>query len=199
MIGANVHLSDDRLVEVCFDGVPDPRERHHLDQCVVCQERHAAIGRLLTEVSDTLATEADAAFTAERLGRQKARIQKRLEHEGRPARVIAFPAGQLHEPALSRARPGMRWIAGAAAVGLLVGVLAGHLAHDFSITRPASQPATIAAARPSTDEGALQAIPTTMSEEEFLGRIETAIEGSGSVALQPLDDLTPRVWEVAAR
>jgi hypothetical protein len=38
-----------------------------------------------------------------------------------------------------------------------------------------------------------------MTEEEFLGRLEVAIEGTGGSALRPLDDLTPLVWEVAAQ
>jgi hypothetical protein len=46
---------------------------------------------------------------------------------------------------------------------------------------------------------AFQAVSTSMSEEEFLGRLEIAIEGTGGSALRPLDDLTPLVWEVAAQ
>ena len=45
----------------------------------------------------------------------------------------------------------------------------------------------------------LQAVSTSMSEEELLGLLEVAIEGTGGASLRPLDDLTPRVWEVAAR
>jgi hypothetical protein len=89
----------------------------------------------------------------------------------------------------------MRWIAGAAAAGLVIGLLAGHFAHDLPAggALPASQAAgTPAAAR-------LQAVSTTMSEEEFLGRLEVAIEGTSGSALRPLDDLTPLVWEVAAQ
>lgn len=199
MITAHTHLSDDRLVEVCLDGAPGPRERQHLERCPECQERRSGIAQLLVEVSEATVTEVDAAFPPERLARQKARILKRLECEGRPARVIAFPAGHAPEPSLSRARPGMRWIAGAAAAGLVIGVLAGHFAHDFSTTRPAPVAPTVVAFRPANDDTALQAVATTFSEEEFLGRIESAIEGSRSAALRPLDDLTPRVWEVAAR
>jgi hypothetical protein len=44
-----------------------------------------------------------------------------------------------------------------------------------------------------------QVVSTTLSEEEFLGRLEVAIEGTGGSALRPLDDLTPLVWEVAAQ
>ena len=37
-----------------------------------------------------------------------------------------------------------------------------------------------------------------MSEEEFLGRLEMAIDGTGGTTLQPLHDLTPLAWEVSA-
>jgi len=172
-------------------------------------DRHLSddeIASLLAEYSETVIAEADAAFPAERLARQQTRILQRLEQEGRPGRVIAFPAGHAHEPPPLRARPGMRWIAGAAAAGLIIGVVAGHLTHDFS-NRAAGRAPQIAASRPDTGPGSgvgasavtLRAVSTALSEEEFLGQLEIAIEGSRSASLQPLDELTPRVWEIAAR
>ena len=197
MIMTNAHLSDDRLMEVCLDRVPEPRERQHLEHCPECEHRRADILQTLTEVTDVAVAEADAAFPAERLARQQARILQRIEHEGRPGRVIAFPAGHGHEPTPLRARPGMRWIACAAAAGLVLGLVAGQLARDLSGTRIASsQPVAQLSA---SDAGTPGAVSTTLSEEEFLGQLELAIEGSGSMALRPLDNLTPRVWEVAAR
>lgn len=189
------HLSDDRLMEVCLDRVPDPRERQHLESCPECETRRAGIALLLADVTEVAAAEADAAFPAERLARQQARILHRLEHEGRPGRVIAFPAGHGQETPALRARPGMRWVAAAAVAGLVIGLAAGHLAHDFSLTRPLPSQASV----PSTEVQTLRAVSTSLSEEEFLGQLELAIQGSGGAALRPLDDLTPRVWEVAAR
>ena len=151
--------------------------------------------RLMDDVSAVLRAEADVVFTDERLARQHAHILRRIEEETRPGQVIAFPNAQPARPAL-RARPGMRWIAGAAAAGLLIGVAAGHLAHDLPGGIRAVPSATIArGARQPT----LQAVSTTMSEEEFLGQLEIAIETTGGSALRPLDDLTPLVWEVAAQ
>jgi hypothetical protein len=164
-------------------------------------DRHISddeIARMLADYSDTVIAEADAAFPAERLARQQTRILQRLEQEGRPGRVIAFPAGHVHEPSGLRARPGMRWIAGAAAAGLIIGIVAGHLTHDLS-TRVDSRAAQIVASSPEPGAPALRAVSTTLSEEEFLGQLEMAIEGTRSASLQPLDDLTPRVWEIAAR
>ena len=77
-----------------------------------------AIWRRCSRRSTLVTTaEADAAFSDERLAKQRARILQRLEQEGRPGRVITFPAAHTQRPPL-RARPGMRWVAGAAAAGL---------------------------------------------------------------------------------
>src|SRR5581483_12412578 len=102
------------------------------------------------------------------------------------------------EPSL-RTRPATRWIAAAAAAGLLIGLVAGHMTHDFSImARPLRPVRTIATIDPTPETPALRAVATTISEEEFLSEIDVAIESTGSPSLRPLDDLTPRVWEVSA-
>ena len=197
MIMTHSHLSDDRLMEVCLDREPEPRERQHLDRCPECETRRADIARLLTDVSDVAIAEADAAFPVERLAKQQARILQRLEHEGRPGRVIAFPAGHGPESTSFRARPGMRWIAGAAAAGLIIGLAAGHLSRDLTGIRITAPQAV--ASPPAPQTATLGAVATGISEEEFLGELELRIDGTGGLALRPLDDLTPRVWEVAAR
>jgi len=158
-------------------------------------EQPVSDARLMDEVSAVLRAESDVVFTDERLARQRAHILRRIEEETRPGQVIAFPNAQPARQAL-RARPGMRWIAGAAAAGLLIGVAAGHLAHDLpGGIRPVPSRAVASRGLQAT----LQAVSTTMSEEEFLGQLEIAIETTGGSALRPLDDLTPRVWEVAAQ
>jgi len=189
------HLSDDRLIDVCLAHPPAAAERQHLRACGVCEERRASLARLLDDASDVAAAEADAVFTDERLARQRARILERVEQESRQGRLISFPAAHAPSPALLRARPASRWIAGAAAAGLLIGVLAGHLAHDFTSGRVLPRARVVA----SPTVAGFQAVSTSMSEEEFLGRLEVAIEGTGGSALRPLDDLTPLVWEVAAQ
>ena len=188
------HLSDDRLLNLCIDRRPMDVEAQHLAGCPVCTERRARLARFLTDVSDVIAAQSDAVFTVERLATQRARILQRIEHEVRHARVITFPAAHPH-PSSLRGRPGMRWIAGAAAAGLLIGVMAGHLAHQLPHTTvvPAS-PATVA----EVPVEAPQFVAVSLSEEELLGEMEMAVEGTGGSALGPLDDLTPRVWDVAA-
>jgi hypothetical protein len=45
---------------------------------------------------------------------------------------------------------------------------------------------------------AMQAVSTTLSEEELLGRLEIAVDAAGGSTLQPLHELTPLAWEVSA-
>ena len=190
------HLSDDRLIDVCLDHAPGETEQRHLASCQACEERRARLARLLDDAADVTAAEADVHFTEERLARQRAHILQRVELESRHGQLISFPAAHAAQPARLRIiRPASRWIAGAAAAGLFIGLLAGHLAHDFTSGRVL--PTQRAAFAPA--ETTIQAVSTTLSEEEFLGRLEVAIEGTGGSALRPLDDLTPLVWEVAAQ
>jgi hypothetical protein len=188
MMKAHSHLSDDQLIELCLVG--DPPAGH---ACASCDARHAELAALLHEVASAAAEEADAAFPAERLSRQQTRILQRLEQDGRPGRLIAFP-GHPQEPPAARTRPASRWIAAAAAAGLVIGLFAGH----FTRTLPGDTPpaAPIARATDAAEAATLHAVATTFSEDEFLGQIESIAESPGGDALRPLHDATPRAWEV---
>jgi hypothetical protein len=134
--------------------------------------------------------EADAAFPADRLARQRARIVQRVDQDGRPGRVIVFPAGHTHESAPRRIRPA-RWgtVAAAVAASFLVGLLAEHLAHDI----PGSRQSTAARAQVSVAGAQARA---NVSDDELLGQVELAASGVGPALLRPLDALTPRAWDV---
>jgi hypothetical protein len=188
------HLSDDQLAEVCLRTAPSEAERQHLERCGMCEGRRAAIARLLAEVADVARADADAVLSPERLDRQQTRILSRIARTMPHGRVIRFPSGPKQTPAPRRAHPNRRWIASAAAAGLVIGLLGGHFAQDLptvgrSSSSQASQPF---AATP------LQAGAPALSEEGFLSRLELAIDGAGGSALRPLHDLTPLIWEVAA-
>src|SRR5204863_8550881 len=94
---------------------------------------------------DTLRTEADAelddVYSAEHLRSQQQQIAHRIEHYGRSARVLAFPAhqGTRHLPA-SGVRMAPRWVAAAAAVGLFVGVGIGMFFDTGKHGAPGSPP-----------------------------------------------------------
>ena len=194
------HLSDDRLIELSVLEAPSATEQQHLSACARCDARRVRLQRVLDDVSDGATAAADAAFPPERLARQHSRILARLLHEGRPARVIAFPAGHTQpEPAASRTRPRSRWIAAAAVAGLVIGLLAGRFGHDYSFNRPARVIVAHTAEQPELrapgTTGLIQEATISSSEDEFLDQLEIAIESPAAAALQPIDDLTPRAWD----
>jgi hypothetical protein len=188
------HLSDDQLAEVCLHSAPAGAERQHLEGCGLCETRRADLARLLAEVTDVARADADSVFGPEQLERQQSRILGRIEQEVPHGRVISFPSGHERTPDPLPAHPERQWIAGAAAAGLVIGLLGGHFAQVLPTvgTSPPSQASRPFAATP------LQAGLPALSEEEFLSRLELAIEGAGGSALRPLHELTPLVWEVPA-
>ena len=184
------HLSDDRLIEICVTGPALPGEQSHLIECVACEGRRLSIVGILAEVDEAATLEADAAFPPERLQRQQSRILQRIEQDGRPGRLIAVPASQ---PTMTlRTRPHVRWAAAAAAAAFVVGVAAGHLAHELP---RGADPASTVVISNETDPAPLRVVPTTFSEDEFLGQVELAAGLTGPAALRPLDAMTPRAWE----
>ncbi|HTI43379.1 MAG TPA: hypothetical protein VL693_16245 [Vicinamibacterales bacterium] len=195
------HLTDDRLIELSTLEAPSATEQRHLSACARCDARRVRLQRLLEDVSDAATAAADAAFPPERLARQQSRILARLLHEGRPARVIAFPAGHTQpEPVAARTRPRSRWIAAAAVAGLVVGVIAGRFGHDYSFSRPARVIVAHTAEQPELrapgSTGTIREVTASISEDEFLNQLEMAIDSPAAAALQPIDDLTPRAWDV---
>jgi hypothetical protein len=187
------HVSDDRLVEVCLELNPTEQEQAHFAACERCQARRLRLVSMFGETRQAAEAEADAIFTPERLAAQQARILQRIEQDGRPARVIAFPATQAGEQRPLRNRPAARWIAAAAAAGLAVGLLAGHLAHDLpSFGRPARPTIVSTSAARPVAQPTLRAVNASMNEEEFLGEIENALARPTAASLQILNDLTPQ-------
>jgi len=187
------HLSDDRLIEICFDLDLTTTDRDHLLACRTCESRRARLAGTIDEVDTVLTCEADEAFPAERLARQRARILQRIDPDGRPGRVITFPASHVHENVPVRAQWPRRWatVAAAIAASFVVGLVAEHLAHDIPGRRQA-MPAARIAGQPSTPNTPIR---PTVSDDEFLGQVELAAGRVGPVALIPLDALTPSAWD----
>jgi hypothetical protein len=181
------HVSDERLLDICLNaGHGQDDDRRHVVECAACQVRLAGLEDLLSDTSAVAAAQADAAFTPEKLAKQRARVMHRLEIEAAPGRVITFPSVPA-PPRRQRPRPSTRWIAAAAVAGLVIGMLAGHFAHELpQQDLPSAVVSDAAEAQFS-------------AEEELLFQMETAIDGERGVVLGPLDDMTPRVWEVAAQ
>jgi hypothetical protein len=149
---------------------------------------------LLGEIVDASSDAADAAFPADRLARQQTRILQRVDQQGTVGRVLAFPVARARRASM-RPTPARRWIAGAAAAGLFVGMLAGHLAHQLPVLQDQAAPGTGAAVR--APAGPIRPIATAaMSDGDFLIEVQTALERSGPVAFARLDELTPVTWDV---
>jgi hypothetical protein len=192
------HLSDDRLIELCLADPLAPIDEPHLRNCERCEHRRLVLASTLGDVSERVMGEVDAAFPAERLARQHARIMQQLDHLGRPARIIAFPVGRTQEPARPAVsvRRTRRWVAatGAIAVAFLVGIFTEHLAHQQPVNRVVQT--RIASRAIPTPVTRVVAGPISMSDDEFLGQVEAAVGSTGPAALRPLDALTPRAWDV---
>ena len=187
------HISDDRLIDICLTA-PIPRiEQTHLAVCPRCESRRVEIVGILAELDAAATAEAGTVFPDERLERQHAKILQRVEHDGRPGRVVAFPAHQSTSTFMMPSRPRVRWAAAVAAAAFIAGVVTGQWTHGITSGIDASPTHVIAN---ETDQIPLRAVPTTFSEDEFLSQIEESASRNGPAALRPLDAMTPRSWEV---
>jgi hypothetical protein len=188
------HVTDDRLIEMCLAGSASAADEQHLVGCIECETRRVEYAALLQQTSEAATIEADAAFPADRLARQQARILHKIDQDGRPGRLIAFPNGHGHDALSLRTRPASRWVAAAAAAGLIVGLVAGHMVHDFPGGGRRAPVAHVAVSEQAT--GTAMRSAGVITDDEFLGQIEAAIDRGGPATLRPLDALTPRAWEV---
>jgi len=136
-------------------------------------------------------TEADESFPAERLAAQHAQVFRRLEASERPARVIAFP--RFAQPLTSRTSHASRWIAAAAAAGLIVGVGVGQLMdlrHSLSM-QPTTQARVAPAPIPRGFDPRIQAVTATR-DEAFLSELDATLSRAAVPELRALDAFTPR-------
>lgn len=190
----HTHLTDDQLISTCVDRAEPARDTG----CTACNERQAEVAGLLDEIRIASADDFDRAFPPSRLARQSARILQRLEQQGRLGRVIAFPLAQSQRGSLLRPSHVRRWVAGAAAAGLLIGVAAGHLVHELpAFSRPvaASQQQAVYAPRPSSLQHRPPAV-TSSEDDDFLAEIERAVGSPAPAALRRIDLVMPVTWEV---
>jgi hypothetical protein len=192
------HLDDRALAAIWTDaslaGAPpaDP----HLDACAECRARMGAFASWLEDLRLAANAEADEVFTPERLATQHAQIFRRIEAAGRPARVIKFP--RFAQPISATTSNARRWVAGAAAAGLLVGVALGQFMDLSSATPgrriPVSTQATAETGAPNTPAGVgLQNASVAISDEELMSRIEEMVSPRIPDSLVAFDSMTPRV------
>jgi anti-sigma factor RsiW len=205
------HLQDDSLSDCYFAerrGEPlDPPAAEHLADCASCAERYAEFERFMASLREEANAEVDALFPAERLRLQQQEIGRRLDHVGRAARVISFPgrvaAGRIHP---STTRMATRWIAGAAAAGLFVGVAAGTF-FDFS-TRfefgiRGRRSAALRQSGSPTIASHLAQVPSVVTatraaeaDDAFMSALDLALDRPHTSELVAFDALTPHVREI---
>jgi len=153
--------------------------------------------QLAHHVTAALNAEADAAFPDDRLQRQRVRILQRVEQDGRPGRLIAFPASQARAASSLLLHPTSttRWVAAAAVVAFIAGVVAGQRMPNELRFNAAGQLAASRPAPQSTGTTLHASTPLMPSDDEFLGEVEIASQSRPTV-LRHLDELTPRAWDV---
>lgn len=204
------HFTDRQLSRLVTDDVGE-LEQAHLDRCPSCVERLEAWRRLLRQVAETGREQADAAVQGSRLATQHQQIMRRLRRTvepAGPARVLRFPT--VARPALRAIIDlprATRWLGAASIAGLLIGVTVGqflHL-HPSSEAAETAGPVLLSEAPGATTApvvAASTAAPepvgdTTVSDEALLDEVELVIVNSGVPELRHLDEITPRVREIA--
>jgi hypothetical protein len=194
----NSHLDDRAMAAIWTDStLAGTRASHpHLGVCTACRTRFASFSEWLDDVRVDAAAQADEVFPADRLAAQYAQIFRRIEAGERPARVIAFP--KFSTPLTSRSSHASRWIAAAAAAGLIVGVGVGQM---MDLRHLGQAGAARIEARLSTPGGpavlppTAASITTTSGDEAFLSDLDASLSRPSVPELRAIDEFTPRVGE----
>ncbi len=196
------HPADDRLIAVYFgdeEARDDDRRsvRQHLHGCETCTWRYTELTAPLERLRRDAASEADEVFTHARLDAQSAKILDRLEDRAQASRVVPFPSvsTRLGRPVIHR--PAMRWVAAAAAAGLLVGVMAGRMLEldKFRTSQTAAATRATQAGRvvPRLTSAGPVATDSVESDEAMITEIELAARSQRIPALAVLDQMTPHL------
>jgi hypothetical protein len=174
-----------------------PSAQAHLERCDACAARLGELRDIMsTEREDAIAA-ADEAFPESRLREQRVSILARLEQATAGSRVLHFPTFPATRSWMTqRNRPAMRWLAGAAAAGLLVGLGAGQAVftgHQLRFHSTAT-PSTSANRAPASWRTAGTADAPHIerlapgSEEAFLSDMELVLNKRRNAALRALDE-----------
>ncbi len=170
----------------------------HLQACPGCASRYETFVEQMTALRDDAVAEADDVFTPARLEAQRLQILARLEHAAHPARVIPFPSHGSANLSIFTGTQVRRWIAAAAAAGLIIGVTLGRMTDFATPPHNESQRVTTPVV-PSHPAPAARTPSEVASEEEILSRVEQA-QGDLQVPaeLEALEGITP-IRDVALR
>jgi anti-sigma factor RsiW len=197
------HPADDRLIAMYFGDEGASAEerravRQHLHGCEACTWRYTELTAPLERLRQDAAGEADEVFTSARLDAQRAKVLARLAPSADASRVIPFPSAAVRVGRSAIRRPLARWVAAAAAAGILIGITGGQL-FQSGVRRTVTSPpargvmAALPASAVATDSPTLAAD----SEEAMMNEIEQAVFGHRITALSALDEMTPRIRQEA--
>jgi hypothetical protein len=160
--------------------------------CAPCRVRFEEFTAWIDGIGETLRTQADEAFPAERLVIQQAQIARRLEMLERPARVIAFP--KAARAVISGNSHVRRWVTVAAAASLVTGFGLGQivpLRNAFDRRVATGQHLTAPETARRAEEIKLS---TSQNDEELLS---DAFARPRVRDLSALDDMTPHARDAA--
>lgn len=189
------HLDDGAFAEIWTAALDSgqPAAHPHFAECAQCRGRYDAFVGWLDRIHEDAHDEADQAFSPERLAAQQAQVLRRLEAIERPARVIAFP--KFARPVTSTQGHAQRWVAGAAAAGLLIGLAAGQFVDIRDAFTPrrtapssASQTARVLAPAPAATSVTPADVSSVSDEQIFFG---DTVQGLRLSSLSSMDDITP--------
>lgn len=198
-LSLNRHLDDAALAEFWTDAALAPGEHPvhpHLDACPSCRARYTAFLEWLEDIGTVARAEADEAFPAERLAAQQSQILRRIESLEHPARIILFP--KHTRPVIGERTGARRWIAAAAAAGLVVGIAAGQLLDLRDALGRRDQVFTQRQPVPSRSTANIQpaSLAAAQSDEAFLRDLEEASLSPRVPELAALDAVTPRLRDI---
>lgn len=204
------HVSEDRLVALALDATAveapdDPRETdRHVERCAHCAARLQEMAAFVGGLSATVQADVEDRFSPEHLSVQRDRILRRLErlvggHSS--AKVLVFPGSG--RPLTSAPFTVGRWLAVAAAAGVLIGVTLGQFIDlvpgalpDGTMLSdpPAAEPSVAARASDAAD-----GMSSDDLDEVFLEQLELdlTLQRLRVSELRAFDELTPRVQEIA--
>jgi anti-sigma factor RsiW len=177
------HLDTETLALSLLDRA-DARDAAHLAGCPPCQRRRTHLERRLTALRTAAHAEADAAFPAEALDEQRSAILQRITRSAE-RRVLAFPRGPLPAAGSPSGAPDRRWVAAAAAAGLLIGVAVGQVPHQW---RPSPPSAAVSSAP-------VAPAPVVRRDDTLLSDVEEVLTLDVRPEFGALDGLTPIAYE----
>jgi anti-sigma factor RsiW len=210
MAGRMQHIATDQLTALAFtvrapedrtsESTQDQLALTHVAECDECAARFATLVADADALRDAACAASDDVFDDALLDAQRTRILDRLAHLGQAARVLAFPH-RPREATMPVSSSSRRWISGAAAAGLIIGLVAGQMLHflpaDKVLPRgDSSMQAVERSSRPAIVPAS--ASYPMLSDDELMEEVERAIEARRAPSLRAIDAFTPTAGDLFA-